>query len=96
MVEVTRNIGRRSLPDDVQVGLEAFNQEWAFTHVVELDQHLCALASEVALETGARTLDALHLAGALRAGGGRIGFVTYDQRQAIAARQIGLDVRSPS
>jgi predicted nucleic acid-binding protein len=39
--------------------------------------------------TGARTLDALHLAAAQRIGGGALPFVTADLRQAQIARSLG-------
>ncbi|NLG20831.1 MAG: type II toxin-antitoxin system VapC family toxin [Actinomycetales bacterium] len=42
-----------------------------------------------------RSLDALHLATALELGDDLAGIVTYDQRQADAARQLGLTVISP-
>jgi predicted nucleic acid-binding protein len=42
--------------------------------------------------TSARTLDALHLAAAQRLGGSSIGFVTFDLRQAQAARTLGMTV----
>lgn len=41
-----------------------------------------------------RSLDAIHVAAALR--GGADSMITYDQRQAGAARAVGLDVVSPS
>ena len=43
-----------------------------------------------------RALDAIHVASALRVGGEIAGFVTYDDRQAAAARSAGLTVVSPS
>jgi uncharacterized protein len=42
-----------------------------------------------------RSLDALHLACALSLGDDLHGFVTYDERQADAARQAGIRVLSP-
>lgn len=41
-----------------------------------------------------RSLDALHVAAALRWGADEV--VTYDERQALAARSVGLDVSAPS
>ncbi|TVR90173.1 MAG: PIN domain-containing protein [Trueperaceae bacterium] len=41
-----------------------------------------------------RSLDALHVAAALRWGAD--GVVTYDERQATAARSVGLSVASPA
>lgn len=41
---------------------------------------------------GARTLDALHLGAAQRLGASAITFLTFDVRQAQAARSIGITV----
>ena len=41
-----------------------------------------------------RSLDALHVAAALRWGADEM--VTYDERQAVAARSVGLGVAAPS
>ena len=43
-----------------------------------------------------RTLDALHLSVALDLGPGLIGFVTYDERQAEAAREHAVTVTTPT
>lgn len=42
-----------------------------------------------------RTLDALHVATALAIGDPKLEFVTYDDRQAAAARECGLRVVQP-
>lgn len=42
-----------------------------------------------------RTLDALHIAAALELEAALQAFVTYDERQAHAARHLGLTVLSP-
>jgi len=39
-----------------------------------------------------RTLDALHLAAVQRAGGPAVAYLTFDVRQAEAARALGLTV----
>lgn len=44
--------------------------------------------------TALRSLDALHVAAALRWGAD--GVVTYDERQAAAARAVGLSVAAPT
>lgn len=41
-----------------------------------------------------RSLDALHVAAALRWGADAV--VTYDERQALAARAVGLEVAAPT
>jgi predicted nucleic acid-binding protein len=50
------------------------------------------MAAAIAESTGARTLDALHLAAARRAGGPVVAFLTFDVRQAQAARALGFTV----
>ena len=62
---------------------------------VELDAAVAARAA--ALEPpGLRSLDAIHLASALELGDELDAFVTYDARQATAARELGLRVASPA
>lgn len=60
--------------------------------IVELDRVTCDAAGDVAEITGVRTVDALHLADARRAGGSTLPFLTYDVRQAQAARGLGFAV----
>jgi hypothetical protein len=72
--------------------LEAFRRDWGRIHVVELDATTCDRAADLALASGVRTMDALHLAAAHRAGGSALPFLTYDQRQARAARALGWTV----
>jgi predicted nucleic acid-binding protein len=57
--------------------------------VVELTHEVCEAAAELAEVTGARSLDALHLGAAKVVGGGALPFVTFDLRQAQAARALG-------
>jgi hypothetical protein len=61
---------------------------------VELDADL---ATSAAMTGGPRlrSLDAIHLASALRIGADLEAFVTYDVRQAEAARTAGLTVLTP-
>ena len=58
--------------------------------IVELDEVTCETAAQIAELTGARTLDSLHLAAAQRLGGPAVSLVTFDVRQAQAARMLGL------
>ena len=53
-------------------------------------------AAEVLPEARLRTLDAIHLASALRLGPRLTSVVTYDQRMAAAATELGLAVAAPS
>ena len=63
--------------------------DWEQTQIVELDAETCERAADYAVTLGVRTLDALHLAAAHRVGGGALPFLTFDLRQAQAARSLG-------
>ncbi|HUG48023.1 MAG TPA: PIN domain-containing protein [Candidatus Limnocylindria bacterium] len=60
--------------------------------IIELDEATCESAAMIAETIGARTLDALHLAAAQRVSAPGVGFLTFDLRQAQAARALGLTV----
>jgi predicted nucleic acid-binding protein len=92
LVEIRRNLAR--LLDDraATAAKSAFIDDLASFGIVELDEITCAAAADIAELTGARTLDALHLAAAQRLGGAAVPFVTFDVRQARAARILGLTV----
>lgn len=93
IVEVRRNLARLLRERDATAAKAAFTQDIAAFAIVELDAVTCDAAADVAELTGARTLDALHLAAARRAGGGsEVAFATFDLRQAQAARTLGLTV----
>lgn len=90
-VELRRNITRLLAGDElvrtrrlVQSDLDAFA-------LVNLDVATCNEAARIAEQTLCRSLDALHLAAARRAGE-LTTLLTFDVRQAQAARSIGLAV----
>lgn len=91
-VEVRRNLARHLSGDALLSARAQFREDWDTLAVIELTPEVCALAAEIAEATGARTLDALHLGAMQRAGGGSLPFVTYDIRQAHAARSLGWPV----
>lgn len=93
IVEVRRNLGRLLDERDAAAAAEAaFLEDIAAFGIVELDGVTCEIAADIAAITGARTLDALHLAAARRLGGAAVRLVTFDVRQAQAARTLGLAV----
>ncbi|CAN5852115.1 type II toxin-antitoxin system VapC family toxin [soil metagenome] len=63
--------------------------------MVELDADLASTAAGIGGAT-LRALDAIHIASALRLGSELDAFITYDARQADAARLAGLRVESPT
>lgn len=91
VAEVRRNLARVLSPAAATAARAAFIDDLDAMALVELDADTCELAAAIAEQTGVRTLDALHL-GAARRLGTTITFVTFDIRQAHAARSVGLTV----
>jgi len=91
-VEVLRNLAALLSGTERTRIKRAFRADWDRTHVVEIDASTCERAGDLAETLRVRTLDALHLAAAERAGGAALTFVTYDIRQAQAARSLGWRV----
>jgi predicted nucleic acid-binding protein len=91
-VEVWRNLGRRVTAGDALKARDAFQADWVRLAVVEIDAVLTEEAGRLADLTGARSLDALHLAAVQRAGPIGVTLVTADLRQAQAARSLGWAV----
>jgi len=92
IVEVRRNLARLLEERDAAAARSAFAQDLGALSIVELDEATCELAASIAELTAVRTLDALHLAAAQRIGGPAVPFLTFDVRQAQAARGLGLTV----
>lgn len=91
-VEVRRNLARHLGGADHAAARTQFERDFSRMDVVELDVATCSTAADIAEATGARSLDALHLAAAQRAGGAALTFATYDLRLAQAARALGFRV----
>lgn len=91
-VEVRRNLSRLLAGDALASARQAFAADWRRMQVVELDELTCEIAADVAEATGARSLDALHLGAMSRVGKGSVSLLTFDVRQAQAARALGLTV----
>jgi uncharacterized protein len=93
-VEVRRNLARKlgANPTLLQQTRGQFADDWAVMYVVALDSSTCSIAAGLAETTGARTLDALHLAAAQRAGAPALRLVAFDVRLAQTARSLGWTV----
>lgn len=91
-VEVVRNLARLLSGSERTRVKAVFYGDWERMHVVEIDETVCTRAGDLAETLQVRTLDALHLAAAERAGAGALPFLTYDLRQAQAARSLGWQV----
>ena len=84
-VEVLRNLRKLRLESD---------QALAGFYLLAFDDEV--RRSAVGIERDSlRSLDAIHIATALAVGDRDLQFVTYDERQADAARQAGLKVVQP-
>ena len=92
IVEVRRNLARLLSGRDLVAARAAFTDDLRSISIIELDEATCESAALIAETTGVRTLDALHLAAAQRVSAPGVGFLTFDLRQAHAARAIGLTV----
>jgi predicted nucleic acid-binding protein len=92
IVEVRRNLGRLLSGRELVAARLAFTEDLRSMSIVELDEATCESAASIAEATGVRTLDALHLAAAQRVSEPGVSFLTFDLRQAQAARALGLAV----
>ena len=92
IVEVRRNLARLLGGRELAAARSAFGDDLELLSIVELDEVTCEGAAAVAEITGVRTLGALHLSAAQRVGGPAVPFLTFDVRQAQAARALGLTV----
>jgi uncharacterized protein len=92
LVEVALAIHRRLGDRERGLATTAFERDWERTFVVALDEAVCRRAAEFGIGTGARSLDALHLAAADRAGGRSLPILTFDIRLGLAARALGFNV----
>jgi predicted nucleic acid-binding protein len=92
LVEVRRNLARLVGAGDLAAVKDRFARDVEALSLVELDEVTCEAAATIAELTGVRTLGALHLAAAQRVGGSALPFLTYDLRQAQAARSLGFTV----
>jgi uncharacterized protein len=92
IVEVRRSLARLLEERDAAAARSAFLEDLGVLSIVEVDEVTCEMAAAIAELTGVRTLDALHLAAVQRVGGAGVPFLTFDVRQAQAARGLGLTV----
>jgi len=90
-VEVRRNLVRLLEPDHARSAKKQFLEDLDAFALVSLDQVTCNAAAGIAEQTGCRSLDSLHLASAQRAGSATA-LLTFDIRQAQAARSLNIDV----
>ncbi len=91
-VEVSLALRRRLSGAALDTAAAGFDDDWARTYIVGLDDSVCRRAVELGFTGESRTLDAFHLAAAERAGGRSIPIITFDVRLGRAARSLGFAV----
>lgn len=89
-VEVRRGLSFIDSALERTTAQSQFAQDWRSLAIVECDAALVDLAATIAADTRVRSLDAIHVASALVVGTQR--FLTFDRRQADAARAFDLAV----
>ncbi len=91
-VEVRRNLARLVTPTEMVAMRRQLNADLDAMALVAADQVVCEAAAEIAEHLGVRSLDAVHLASGQRLGVADLVFLTFDLRQAQAARTLGFRV----
>lgn len=87
-IEAPRGIARAS--HSSAAALSEFDADALELAYIDIDQGVVAVARAIALETGIKTLDAIHIASAKQLPVDDLEFLTYDDRQANAAQSLGL------
>ena len=89
-IETRRAIALHAAAPEVRLARQRFDADWSLFHEIQLDEDVAEEASRIAVDAGLRTLDAIHLASAIRAGGPELTLLTFDQHLGEAARSIGI------
>ena len=90
-VEVRRNLTRRLAGEALEEARYRFQLELDAFALVAVGASTCNEVARITEQTLCRSLDSVHLASALRAGSATT-LLTFDIRQAQAARSLGLSV----
>ena len=88
-IEVRRNLTRLLSGDQLRQARRQVALDLDALALIAVDATCCNEAARISEQTLCRSLDAIHLAAALRAGPATT-VLTFDQRQAQAARSLGL------
>ena len=92
LVEVRRNLARLLEGAALTRARETAERDFDAMALVSLDERGWRDAADIGETLGVRSLDAMHLAAARQIGLASLVFCTFDLRQGMAARQLGLGV----
>jgi predicted nucleic acid-binding protein len=90
-IEVRRNLARLLTGSALDNTRRQFAVDLDAFALMSVDATVCNDAARIAEQTLCRSLDAVHVASALRAGASTV-LLTFDIRQASTARSMGLTV----
>jgi predicted nucleic acid-binding protein len=91
-VEVRRNLARALRGPELRKAKDQFAADLDAMALVAVDEAVCRAAAQIGEQLGVRSLDAIQLASAQRLAIPSMLFVTFDLRQAQAARSLGFTV----
>jgi predicted nucleic acid-binding protein len=91
-VEVRRNLARALKGAELREAKEQFAADLDSMALVAVDETVCRAAAQIGEQLGVRSLDAIQLASAQRLAIPTLPFITFDLRQAQAARSLGFAV----
>lgn len=92
VVEVRRNLSRLLSATSARAAVSAFERDIDAFALVAAGEEVCRAAGRIGEVLGVRSLDAIHLASAQSLQIASLPFLTFDLRQAQAARSLGLVV----
>lgn len=92
LIEVRRNLARELRGAVLRAAKDQFAADLDTMALVAVDETVCRTAAQIGEHLGVRSLDAIHLASAQRLAIPSLPFVTFDLRQAQAARSLGFVV----
>ena len=95
LVELRRNVARLVEPSSVSALRAQITADLDGMALVSVDEVVCDLAADIGEQLGVRSLDAIHLGCARRLRVPTLTFLTFDLRQAQAARSLGFTVVGP-
>ena len=92
VVEVRRNLARALSGTELREAKEQFAADVEAMALIAVDESVCRAAAQIGEQLGVRSLDAIQLASAQRLVIPALPFITFDLRQAQAARSLGFTV----
>ena len=90
VTETLINLRKRLSTQEFAIASKIFEDDIATFNIIVFDRKLSYSAVEISQGTNLATLDAIHIASALKIRDPRVDFLTYDKTQQKAAKSLGL------